>query len=258
MSRSPQVASSVALLLTALASGCAKLPIEATSFRAEAYPVVVAFSDPDPQGNRSVLGPAWRSSSTNTEADDYPNFERPGAARPLSTLALEAGPDSTSPPTHELTLTRRNPASQISLFVQIAGEHYSDVPLNVLARQMQLRIPVRLETGAWGTEVIQTTWSKAGDCTISGVPAYALEVRLPGVEHGEVVRAVIARALRRVDRGWQDLPVLILADYRASEADVAATGPAFDRFLNQLVIEGDDRDAIGGSDCREVWSHSDR
>jgi hypothetical protein len=119
---------------------------------------------------------------------------------------------------------------------------------------MQLRIPVRLESGAWGTEVIHAASSKAGDCSVSGVPAYALEFTLNDSGQDEVIRAVVARTRRRVDRGWQDLPVFVVADYRASEADVAVTGPAFDRFLDQLIIEGDDYQAIGGSDCGEVWS----
>ena len=215
---------------------------------------MVSFTDPDPQGNRTIVGPAWHA--TSGIHDDTPNFERPGGYRPVSSLALEADAGSTSPPTHELTLTRRNPTSQINLFVQVSAERYSHAPLREVVGEMQLRTPVHLESGAWSAEVIQAAAVKAGDCSISGVPAYAVEFHLDdgGDNHpAEVIRAV-ARARRRVDRGWQDLPVLILADYRASEADLGSTGPAFDRFLDRLVIEGDDFQAVNGSDCREVWS----
>lgn len=250
------VAASGTLAATALTVACNKLPTEPTGFRGIAYPVVVAFSDPDPQGNRTIIGPAWHA--TTNGPGETPDFDRPRDARPLSSLALEAGPNATSPPTHEITLTRRSPASQINLFVQVAGQHYSHTPLDTVVRDMQLRIPVRRDSGGWDTEIIHAASRKAGNCSVSGVPAYALEFDLNDSGRDEIIRAVVARAARRVDRGWQDLPVFVVADYRASEADVAATGPAFDRFLDQLIIEGDDYQAIGGSDCREVWSPGQR
>jgi len=251
-------ASTCTLIAATAGLSCNKQPIGPAGIHGKAYPVFVAFSTPDPQGNRTLIGPAWHATAAPPDEEETPRFRGPRSSRPLASLSVAMDSDSTSPPTHELTLTRRNPASQIGLFVQVIAQRYSHAPLPELARHMQLTVPVRLESGAWGKETIEVAPMKAGDCSISDVPAYAMEFELGEGDDAEVIRTVVARARRRVDRGWEELPVLIIADYRAAAADVAVTGHSFGTFLNRLLIEGDDFQAVSGSDCREVWSPSPR